>query len=41
MNYEWVMAKGLTSLKMELRRRKGDKNVLEPSEPTFLHKFWN
>jgi hypothetical protein len=39
MNHEWAMAKGFESLALELRRRKGEKNVPEPSVPTFPHNF--
>jgi uncharacterized protein YndB with AHSA1/START domain len=37
MNHEWAMAKGLESLKLELRRRKGEKNVPTPPTATFPH----
>lgn len=41
MNHEWAMAKGFESLKLELRRRKGEKNVPAPPQPTFPHNFLN
>ncbi|QHW01132.1 polyketide cyclase [Spirosoma endbachense] len=37
MNHEWAMRKGLESLQLELRRRKGEKNVPPPPQPTFPH----
>ncbi|MES2796486.1 MAG: SRPBCC family protein [Bacteroidota bacterium] len=36
-NHLWAMRKGEESLKLELRRRKGEKNVAEPPKPTFPH----
>ncbi|MFN8345548.1 MAG: SRPBCC family protein [Spirosomataceae bacterium] len=37
MNHEWAMAKGLESLTLELRRRKGEANVPKATKPTFPH----
>jgi uncharacterized protein YndB with AHSA1/START domain len=41
MNHEWAMAKGLESLELELRRRKGEKNVPAAPKPTFPHNWTN
>lgn len=41
MNHEWAMRKGLASLELELRRRKGDKTVPGPPKPTFPHNLTN
>jgi len=40
-NHEWAMQKGLQSLELELRRRKGEKEVPLPPGPTFPHNFLN
>lgn len=34
-NHRWAMAKGLESLELELRRRRGEKDVPAPPPPTF------
>ncbi|WP_428655675.1 SRPBCC family protein [Runella sp.] len=41
MNHGWAMKKGLESLELELRRRKGEANVPLPPKPTFPHSFTN
>lgn len=41
MNHEWAMAKGLESLELELRRRRGESNVPRPPQPTFPHNLMN
>lgn len=41
MNHEWAMRKGEESLKLELRRRKGEKNVPAAPKPTFPHNLLN
>lgn len=40
-NHEWAMRKGLTSLELELRRRRGEREVLAPPPPTFPHNLLN
>ena len=40
-NHLWAMATGLESLKLELRRRKGEQNVPPPPSPTFPHNLLN
>jgi hypothetical protein len=40
-NHLWAMRMGERSLKLELRRRVGEKNVPEPPKPTFPHNFTN
>jgi hypothetical protein len=40
-NHEWAMRKGLESLKLELRRRRGETNVPPPPRPTFPHNLLN
>ena len=40
-NHEWAMRKGLESLLLEIRRRKGEMNVPLPPGPTFPHNFLN
>lgn len=39
-NHRWAMAKGLESLKLELRRFRGEQNVPPPPPPTFPHNIW-
>ena len=34
-NHRWAMARGLESLELELRRRRGEKDVPAPPPPTF------
>lgn len=41
MNHEWAMQKGLESLRLELRRRRGETNVPPPPRPTFPHNLTN
>lgn len=41
MNHEWAMTKGLESLELELRRRKGEKDVPVAPKPTFPHTWTN
>ena len=36
-NHEWAMRKGLESLDLELRRRRGETHVPPPPKPTFPH----
>ena len=36
-NHEWAMCKGLESLQLELRRRRGEHGVPKPPAPTFPH----
>lgn len=36
-NHEWAMRKGLESLELELRRRRGEINIPPPPGPTFPH----
>lgn len=38
-NHEWAMRKGLTSLLLELRRRRGESGVPKPPPPTFPHNW--
>lgn len=40
-NHEWAMRKGLKSLELELRRRRGDRSVPPPPSPTFPHNVLN
>lgn len=40
-NHEWAMRKGLESLLLELRRRKGEQNVPPPPPPTWPHNRGN
>ncbi|MDX1911143.1 MAG: SRPBCC family protein [Saprospiraceae bacterium] len=40
-NHEWAMRKGLKSLELELRRRRGEQNVPPPPGPTFPHNLLN
>lgn len=40
-NHHWAMRKGLESLALELRRRRGEKQVPAPPAPTFPHNFLN
>jgi hypothetical protein len=40
-NHLWAMSKGEESLKLEIRRRKGEQNVPEPPKPTFPHNILN
>lgn len=40
-NHHWAMRKGEESLRLELRRRKGEQNVPQPSPPTFPHNLLN
>lgn len=40
-NHEWAMRKGLESLELELRRRRGASNVPKPPAPTFPHNILN
>ena len=40
-NHLWAMRMGEKSLKLELRRRKGEKDVPNPPKPTFPHNFIN
>ena len=37
-NHRWAMARGLESLELELRRRRGDVAVPEPPGPTFARR---
>ncbi|MBX9784458.1 MAG: hypothetical protein K2X48_14310 [Chitinophagaceae bacterium] len=37
LNHTWAMKKGLESLLLEIRRRKGEANVPAPPPPTFPH----
>ena len=37
-NHRWAMARGLESLELELRRRRGEKNVPPPPRPTFARR---
>ncbi|QJW90546.1 polyketide cyclase [Spirosoma taeanense] len=41
MNHEWAMRKGLESLILELRRRRGEVHVPNPPKPTFPHNRTN
>ena len=38
-NHHWAMRKGLESLELELRRRKGEQGVPEAPGPTFPHNW--
>lgn len=40
-NHEWAMRKGLESLQLELRRRRGERNVPAAPAPTFPHNMLN
>ena len=40
-NHHWAMKKGLESLELELRRRRGEQNVPPPPPPTFPHNLLN
>jgi hypothetical protein len=40
-NHHWAMRKGLESLLLELRRRRGELSVPPPPKPTFPHNFLN
>ncbi len=40
-NHEWAMRKGLQSLELELRRRRGEPMVPPAPKPTFPHNFLN
>ncbi len=40
-NHEWAMRKGLESLELELRRRRGETGVPPPPGPTFPHNVLN
>lgn len=40
-NHVWAMRKGLESLELELRRRRGEQQVPPPPKPTFPHNFLN
>ena len=40
-NHHWAMNKGLESLKLELRRRRGEQNVPPPPKATFPHNLLN
>lgn len=40
-NHEWAMRKGLESLELELRRRRGEQQVPPPPKPTFPHNLLN
>jgi hypothetical protein len=40
-NHHWAMNKGLESLKLELRRRRGEQNVPLPPQATFPHNVLN
>jgi len=37
-NHRWAMARGLESLQLELRRRRGDQAVPDPRGPTFARR---
>ncbi len=37
-NHRWAMARGLESLQLELRRRRGDQAVPDPPGPTFARR---
>ncbi|MFN8358240.1 MAG: SRPBCC family protein [Spirosomataceae bacterium] len=41
LNHEWAMRKGEESLKLELRRRRGEHGVPAPPSPTFPHHWTN
>lgn len=40
-NHHWAMRKGLQSLQLELRRRRGEQGVPPPPGPTFPHNLLN
>lgn len=40
-NHEWAMRKGLESIELELRRRRGESRVPLPPAPTFPHNMLN
>lgn len=40
-NHEWAMRKGLESLELELRRRRGETHVPPPPSPAFPHNLLN
>lgn len=40
-NHEWAMRKGLESLELELRRRRGESHVPPPPAPAFPHNILN
>ncbi len=40
-NHRWAMKKGLESLTLELRRRRGEQNVPPPPRATFPHNLLN
>ena len=40
-NHHWAMRKGLESLRLELRRRRGEQKVPPPPGPTFPHNILN
>jgi hypothetical protein len=40
-NHLWAMRKGEQSLALEIRRKKGEKNVPDPPKPTFPHNIFN
>jgi hypothetical protein len=40
-NHHWAMQKGLESLKLELRRKRGEANVPPPPQATFPHNLLN
>lgn len=40
-NHEWAMRKGLESIQLELRRRRGEQNVPAAPAPTFPHNILN
>jgi hypothetical protein len=40
-NHEWAMRKGLASIELELRRRRGEQQVPAPPPPTFPHNLLN
>jgi hypothetical protein len=40
-NHHWAMRKGLESLRLELRRKRGESGVSGPPPPTFPHNLFN
>lgn len=40
-NHHWAMKKGLLSLELELKRRRGQQGLPEPPGPTFPHNLMN
>jgi hypothetical protein len=40
-NHHWAMKKGFESLKLELRRKRGEQNVPPPPQATFPHNLLN